>query len=336
MALVGGAGPQPHRATAATCRRSARTNRWRATRRSTSTASRSLTYVLLGVCVGVATLLYVPRLGSASPTTGLLWELEAIAAVIVGGTALEGRRRPHHRHRDRRDPAVGHQQHPQPHQHHQRVSERRGAGRRDHHRRVPAARPPLTIASDRTGATVSPPATSDEGRGALNRRPSRTGDRHETQNLSAHRARAGRAADRRHGARPEQGRDGRVDSGCDARLDRRRRLLGQPDQGRAREAVPGHEGHRQDRRLGRRAGQPGAGPADGQQDRHARDPAVRIGAADAAGGAGQEEGHVRHRGRPRPDRHERAGRLRGRRQPGLRQGRGRVHGQGARTARATS
>jgi ribose transport system permease protein len=49
-----------------------------------------ITYVLLGVCVGIATLLYVPRLGSASPTTGLLWELEAIAAVIVGGTALKG------------------------------------------------------------------------------------------------------------------------------------------------------------------------------------------------------------------------------------------------------
>jgi ribose transport system permease protein len=49
-----------------------------------------MTYALLGVCVGIATLLYVPRLGSASPTTGLLWELEAIAAVIVGGTALRG------------------------------------------------------------------------------------------------------------------------------------------------------------------------------------------------------------------------------------------------------
>ena len=49
-----------------------------------------LTYVLLGLCVGIATLLYVPRLGSASPTTGLLWELEAIAAVIVSGTALKG------------------------------------------------------------------------------------------------------------------------------------------------------------------------------------------------------------------------------------------------------
>ncbi|WP_306226513.1 ABC transporter permease [Bosea beijingensis] len=49
-----------------------------------------LTYMLLGLCVGIATLLYVPRLGSASPTTGLLWELEAIAAVIVGGAALKG------------------------------------------------------------------------------------------------------------------------------------------------------------------------------------------------------------------------------------------------------
>ena len=49
-----------------------------------------LTYALLGACVGIATLLYVPRLGSSSPTTGLLWELEAIAAVIVGGTALKG------------------------------------------------------------------------------------------------------------------------------------------------------------------------------------------------------------------------------------------------------
>ncbi|HEV7815215.1 MAG TPA: ABC transporter permease [Janthinobacterium sp.] len=48
------------------------------------------TYMLLGACVGIATMLYVPRLGSASPSTGLLWELEAIAAVVVGGTALKG------------------------------------------------------------------------------------------------------------------------------------------------------------------------------------------------------------------------------------------------------
>jgi ribose transport system permease protein len=48
------------------------------------------TYMMLGLCVGVATVLYVPRLGAATPTTGLLWELEAIAAVVVGGTALKG------------------------------------------------------------------------------------------------------------------------------------------------------------------------------------------------------------------------------------------------------
>ena len=47
-------------------------------------------YVLLGLCVSLATIIYVPRLGSASGSTGLLWELEAIAAVIIGGTALKG------------------------------------------------------------------------------------------------------------------------------------------------------------------------------------------------------------------------------------------------------
>ncbi|MCW1932325.1 ABC transporter permease [Pararhodobacter zhoushanensis] len=51
---------------------------------------RLATYVMLGVLVGVATIMYVPRLGSASASTGLLWELEAIAAVIVGGTMLKG------------------------------------------------------------------------------------------------------------------------------------------------------------------------------------------------------------------------------------------------------
>nr|WP_323782695.1 ABC transporter permease [Amylibacter sp.] len=48
------------------------------------------TYVLLGVLVGLATIMYVPRLGSASGSTGVLWELEAIAAVIIGGTVLKG------------------------------------------------------------------------------------------------------------------------------------------------------------------------------------------------------------------------------------------------------
>jgi Ribose/xylose/arabinose/galactoside ABC-type transport systems, permease components len=51
---------------------------------------RLITYILQGLLVAVAVLLYVPRLGSASSTTGVLWELEAIAAVIIGGTTLKG------------------------------------------------------------------------------------------------------------------------------------------------------------------------------------------------------------------------------------------------------
>ena len=51
---------------------------------------KTLTYTVQGLCVSLATLLYVPRLGSASASTGVLWELEAIAAVIIGGTALKG------------------------------------------------------------------------------------------------------------------------------------------------------------------------------------------------------------------------------------------------------
>ncbi|MBZ4689641.1 MAG: monosaccharide transporter rane protein family [Cereibacter sp.] len=51
---------------------------------------RIATYALLGLLVGLATIMYVPRLGSASASTGVLWELEAIAAVIIGGTVLKG------------------------------------------------------------------------------------------------------------------------------------------------------------------------------------------------------------------------------------------------------
>ncbi len=51
---------------------------------------RILTYVLQGICVAMAVLLYVPRLGSTTATTGIMWELQAITAVVVGGTALRG------------------------------------------------------------------------------------------------------------------------------------------------------------------------------------------------------------------------------------------------------
>jgi ribose transport system permease protein len=51
---------------------------------------RVLTYVLQGVAVGIAVILYVPRLGSANSATGLFWELQAITAVVIGGTLLRG------------------------------------------------------------------------------------------------------------------------------------------------------------------------------------------------------------------------------------------------------
>jgi len=51
---------------------------------------RTIAYVVQGLCVAVAVIIYVPRLGSTSATTGILWELQAITAVVVGGTALRG------------------------------------------------------------------------------------------------------------------------------------------------------------------------------------------------------------------------------------------------------
>ncbi|MGO4338120.1 ABC transporter permease [Labrys sp. KB_33_2] len=51
---------------------------------------RMLTYIIQGLCVAIAVLVYVPRLGSTTSTTGLGWELQAITAVVVGGTALRG------------------------------------------------------------------------------------------------------------------------------------------------------------------------------------------------------------------------------------------------------
>ncbi|KAB2704637.1 MULTISPECIES: ABC transporter permease [Brucella] len=51
---------------------------------------RTVAYVVQGLCVAVAVLLYVPRLGSTSAQTGMMWELNAITAVVVGGTVMRG------------------------------------------------------------------------------------------------------------------------------------------------------------------------------------------------------------------------------------------------------
>ena len=54
------------------------------------TRIRTWTFVIQGLCVGIAAICYIPRLGAATPTTGQLWELQVITAVVIGGTALRG------------------------------------------------------------------------------------------------------------------------------------------------------------------------------------------------------------------------------------------------------
>ena len=47
-------------------------------------------YVLIGLCAGISAILLSGRLASASPVAGNLYELDAIAAVVIGGTSLAG------------------------------------------------------------------------------------------------------------------------------------------------------------------------------------------------------------------------------------------------------
>ncbi|MGH9243377.1 MAG: ABC transporter permease [Acidimicrobiales bacterium] len=47
---------------------------------------------LSGLCVGLAAIIQSARLGTASPVSGSLLELDAIAAVVIGGTSLAGGR----------------------------------------------------------------------------------------------------------------------------------------------------------------------------------------------------------------------------------------------------
>jgi ribose transport system permease protein len=51
-----------------------------------------LLYVLVGVCCGIAALILIARTTTGSSTHGNLYELEAIAAVVIGGTLLSGGR----------------------------------------------------------------------------------------------------------------------------------------------------------------------------------------------------------------------------------------------------
>ncbi len=47
-------------------------------------------YVISGTLAGVASVVYTARLGSAQNITGIGWELDAISAVVIGGTLLTG------------------------------------------------------------------------------------------------------------------------------------------------------------------------------------------------------------------------------------------------------
>jgi ribose transport system permease protein len=48
------------------------------------------TYALSGALAGLAGVLLASRLGAGQPVAGMGWELDAIAAVVVGGTLLTG------------------------------------------------------------------------------------------------------------------------------------------------------------------------------------------------------------------------------------------------------
>lgn len=49
-------------------------------------------YVLAGICAGLAGVIFAARVISAQPTAGTGYELDAIAAVVLGGTSLAGGR----------------------------------------------------------------------------------------------------------------------------------------------------------------------------------------------------------------------------------------------------
>src|SRR5215213_2725938 len=98
-------------------------------------------YCVLGLLVGVASLLHTGRVGSASPDAGTLMELDAIAACVIGGTSLmggrgRGRRRAHHGESGQRHVA------PQRRELHAVHRQGRGARRRG---RLRHARPPQEL-----------------------------------------------------------------------------------------------------------------------------------------------------------------------------------------------
>ena len=71
---------------------SAGTRRRPGSRASTVQRQRLLLYLLSGLCCGIAAFMLVVLTGSGQNTNGNLYELDAIAAAIIGGTLLSGGR----------------------------------------------------------------------------------------------------------------------------------------------------------------------------------------------------------------------------------------------------
>ena len=53
---------------------------------------KNVIYMISGVCAAIAGIILTARLGSAQPIAGVSYELDAIAAVVIGGTSLAGGR----------------------------------------------------------------------------------------------------------------------------------------------------------------------------------------------------------------------------------------------------
>ena len=64
----------------------------RATRASRSPGASALVYVLSGLVASVAAIIYVAHLGQAKSDAGTGYELDAITAVVLGGTSVFGGR----------------------------------------------------------------------------------------------------------------------------------------------------------------------------------------------------------------------------------------------------
>ena len=89
-AIIASLDPDTRRCSGATLSRWAATRRRRACRASTSTAGRSPSTRSAALFSGLAGVMIAARLNSAQPALGQGYELDAIAAAVIGGTSLSG------------------------------------------------------------------------------------------------------------------------------------------------------------------------------------------------------------------------------------------------------